>query len=310
MNNSFQHHFNKHSYAGSKQIGFGDRCIRADKAFDVRTDDGKILLPGDEVVSFRGGGGYYEIKILDNKRRLSSGSNSTNQNNIRSRREQTIAIGLAAPSFPLTGRQPGWDMDGLSFGYHSDDGKKFWHGGFGQAYSEKYGPGDVIGCGFCVLYGHELKRFNIKVCRRERRHRAEDRLARALAMMRVGDDDDNGLEEDDEDIIQSRLNTRIRRALTALRSARMNAAEEDEIYEDGGKVKEEDDMEKNLVVYFTRNGKYLGEAFVLREHVWRNRIKKLFPIVGLDSRDIVSFNFGRDLNEPFQFDLRSLPWIN
>ena len=95
----------------------------------------------------------------------------------------------------------------------------------------------------------------------------------------------------------------IGRLLTALRSVR-DSYEEDEEEEDE-KVEEE---EKFLVVYYTRNGKYLGEAFVVSGLAWINRISKLFPIVGMDSR-IVTFNFGRGACTPFQFDVKSLPWM-
>ena len=179
-------------YAGSKQIGFGDRCIRSDTAFDIWTDSTKILLPCGEIVSFRGG--YYEINILSSAKRRNSTSNNT------SRREETISVGLAGPDFPLIGKQPGWDHAGCSFGYHGDDGKKFHRGGFGQRYSEKFGPGDVIGCGFCILTGNELKRFNI-AC--PRRLDPEERYRRALAAL-TRSKDNSGVAQSDDDEFERR----------------------------------------------------------------------------------------------------------
>jgi hypothetical protein len=86
--------------------------------------------------------------------------------------EECIAIGLATPRFPFTGKQPGWTRD--SCGYHSDDGN-FFNGvatsrqalastpaiicaesrlivgsGYGKAYGPTYGLGDTVGCGICT----------------------------------------------------------------------------------------------------------------------------------------------------------------
>ena len=108
----------------------------------------------------------------------------------------------------------------------------------------------MIGCGFCILTGNELKRFNIARLRRgPRRLRPEDRFRRAPAALRVQDDlrDDDDDDELEHDVVIGRL-------ITALRSARESYEDEEEEDE---KVEEE---EKFLVVYYTRNGKYLGEA--------------------------------------------------
>lgn len=45
----------------------------------------------------------------------------------------------------LRSYQTGWNPE--SYGYHGDDGKAFACSGTGQAYSERFGSGDVIGCG-------------------------------------------------------------------------------------------------------------------------------------------------------------------
>ena len=60
-----------------------------------------------------------------------------------------IAIGLGTSSFPLRGRQPGWDQ--CSYGYHSDDGRLFHGSGLrSKPFGPRYTVGDVVGCGLCI----------------------------------------------------------------------------------------------------------------------------------------------------------------
>ena len=40
---------------------------------------------------------------------------------------------------------PGWSRG--SWGYHGDDGNKFSDAYQGVSYSDKYGTGDIVGCG-------------------------------------------------------------------------------------------------------------------------------------------------------------------
>ena len=56
-----------------------------------------------------------------------------------------VAIGAGSARFPLLGRMPGWDAQ--SFGWHSDDGKRFHRSGVGQPFGPAYGVGDTVGCG-------------------------------------------------------------------------------------------------------------------------------------------------------------------
>lgn len=56
-----------------------------------------------------------------------------------------VAIGVGTARFPLLGRMPGWDAQ--SFGWHSDDGKRFHTSGVGQPFGPAYGVGDTVGCG-------------------------------------------------------------------------------------------------------------------------------------------------------------------
>jgi hypothetical protein len=55
------------------------------------------------------------------------------------------AIGLARAPFP-TVKQPGWLRH--SYGWHSDDGKKFNNSGSGLPYGPTYTVGDVVGCAY------------------------------------------------------------------------------------------------------------------------------------------------------------------
>jgi len=56
----------------------------------------------------------------------------------------SIGIGFG-DGFTHVGFMPGW-LRG-SWGYHSDDGKKFSESGSGEDYAETFGRGDVVGCG-------------------------------------------------------------------------------------------------------------------------------------------------------------------
>lgn len=53
-------------------------------------------------------------------------------------------IGFASKEFKLQ-RQPGWEPN--SYGYHGDDGCKFYNSSSGSVYGESFGNGDVIGAG-------------------------------------------------------------------------------------------------------------------------------------------------------------------
>jgi len=56
---------------------------------------------------------------------------------------------LGTSSFPLRGRQPGWDQ--CSYGYHSDDGRLFHGSGLrSKPFGPRYTVGDVVGCGLCI----------------------------------------------------------------------------------------------------------------------------------------------------------------
>ena len=63
-----------------------------------------------------------------------------------SRHPDCVSIGLATSSFPLLGKQPGWDRH--SYGFHGDDGAVFHNAGEGsKRFGPSFGVGDVVGCG-------------------------------------------------------------------------------------------------------------------------------------------------------------------
>ncbi|KAF0496902.1 SPRY-domain-containing protein [Gigaspora margarita] len=68
---------------------------------------------------------YFEVDIID------EGKN------------KIIGIGFCEKEVDLS-RMPGWDD--CSWGYHSDDGKLFFHSGRGKPYGPLFSTGDTIGC--------------------------------------------------------------------------------------------------------------------------------------------------------------------
>ena len=88
--------------------------------------------------------GYFEVSIGA----PAGGKGATNEAT-PSASIDCIAIGLGSDSFPLTGRQPGWDMH--SFGYHSDDGRLFHGSGTrSQPFGPRFAVGDTVGCGISL----------------------------------------------------------------------------------------------------------------------------------------------------------------
>jgi hypothetical protein len=72
---------------------------------------------------------YYETEIIDEGEKAN------------------IGIGFCRPETHLH-TLPGWDWD--SYGYHGDDGNRFWKGD-GIRYGPFFNRGDIIGCGINYL---------------------------------------------------------------------------------------------------------------------------------------------------------------
>jgi Ran-binding protein 9/10 len=56
----------------------------------------------------------------------------------------TVCVGVSGKSVALS-RPPGWEPE--SFGYHGDDGDIYLQNNVGKHYGQRFGPGDVVGCG-------------------------------------------------------------------------------------------------------------------------------------------------------------------
>lgn len=81
--------------------------------------DGKPLYQIGLVAS-----GYFEIQIVHRERPIRFGEIETREGEDRQmqmQEEEVTSLGLVPASFPLVGRQPGWNQK--SFGYHGDDGR-------------------------------------------------------------------------------------------------------------------------------------------------------------------------------------------
>jgi hypothetical protein len=101
---------------------------------------------------------YYEIEITDalsppdhsrdesSPDAVQSSSNDVKESDQAARWDTPcIAIGLAGADFPMKDTMPGWKS--RSFGYHSDDGTAWANKMKKSGYADKFGVGDVIGCG-------------------------------------------------------------------------------------------------------------------------------------------------------------------
>ncbi|KAL4170052.1 hypothetical protein KRP22_010960 [Phytophthora ramorum] len=117
-----------------------DRSVRANVPFPptfhvaVFKREGKPLYQIGLVAS-----GYFEIQIV------------LRDTSVRPREEEgqqeeaLTSLGLVPASFPLVGRQPGWNQK--SFGYHGDDGRFYRQTTRGRLFGPRFGVNDTVGCG-------------------------------------------------------------------------------------------------------------------------------------------------------------------
>jgi len=134
----------KGTKCGGNQVVFGDYPFRRipekskEKPFTVLeafsnplSDSSKRSSPIHYRVTTRFTA-YYELTILPSEVSTSEMSGC-------------VAIGLCPNDFSTINLLPGWTSG--SYGFHSDDGKKFGGQGAGYSYSKPFGINDTVGCG-------------------------------------------------------------------------------------------------------------------------------------------------------------------
>ncbi|KAL3673682.1 hypothetical protein V7S43_001380 [Phytophthora oleae] len=100
--------------------------------------DGKAMYQVGLVAS-----GYFEIKIVRRERPMRG--IETQEGEAQPPEEELTSLGLVPASFPLVGRQPGWNQK--SFGYHGDDGRFYRQTTRGRLFGPRFGSNDTVGCG-------------------------------------------------------------------------------------------------------------------------------------------------------------------
>ena len=98
---------------------------------------------------------YYEVDILEQPQDDNASTTSDDEEDLvppfppprhNANTSECVAVGIAAESFHVHSRMPGWDA--LSFGYHGDDGGIFHSsGGMIERFGPTFGTGDTVGCG-------------------------------------------------------------------------------------------------------------------------------------------------------------------
>jgi SPRY domain len=151
------------------RVGTGDRCIRSNNPFpkpeakhtdkygsllnflmprrrhmkpfvNPYIDQRRNIILNPSYIS------YFEINILKD------GPEVWHRPISGRRVSECVAVGLSTKSFNCMVRMPGWD--GLSYGYHGDDGGLFHASGeMLKRFGPSYGIGDTVGCGIDFLLG-------------------------------------------------------------------------------------------------------------------------------------------------------------
>ncbi|KAG1703160.1 hypothetical protein DVH05_008073 [Phytophthora capsici] len=125
-----------------------DRSVRANVPFPPgfhvavykRREIGKDEKPMYQVGLVASG--YFEIKIVRRERPV---GRTETQRETHQQEEELTSLGLVPASFPLVGRQPGWNQK--SFGYHGDDGRFYRQTTRGRLFGPRFGANDTVGCG-------------------------------------------------------------------------------------------------------------------------------------------------------------------
>ncbi|KAG3021308.1 hypothetical protein JG687_00005059 [Phytophthora cactorum] len=129
-----------------------DRSVRANVPFAPgfhvavfkRREVGKDGMPMYQVGLVASG--YFEIQILRREKPAREIENQEGQEQqMQPMEEELTSLGLMPASFPLVGRQPGWNQK--SYGYHGDDGRFYRQTTRGRLFGPRFGVGDTVGCG-------------------------------------------------------------------------------------------------------------------------------------------------------------------
>ncbi|KAG7394017.1 SPRY domain-containing protein 3 [Phytophthora boehmeriae] len=128
-----------------------DRSVRANvpfpPTFHVGVFKRRELKDGKEQyqIGFVASG-YFEISIVQRDPPVREAeANNEGGEQVQTEEEALTSLGLVRASFPLVGRQPGWNQ--RSYGYHGDDGRFYRQTTRGRHFGPRFGVNDTVGCG-------------------------------------------------------------------------------------------------------------------------------------------------------------------